>query len=295
MNVTPQPALFVNEHVTAPENRLNLGLFALLNVPAFRGWFLQRLQLPAGTVVYPPQNVAGCRPDLVAVAPGGEVLCWIEIELGPPDAAQLQAYRKAFAERVICIAGAPDGDVTLGEIAQEVSRIQPEMDDQATRSAHVVLDLIKLLAGKAQAWNYAEPDDSLRGQPLVAALLDRLPDRLIFGSPPLPPGKIVLSTITQKGWTLRVYSHKATTNHSLSVMWNPAVGRGVVRVPSRIRLNRYLPNGSGASEYGDWLAEAFDAGVATLRERQSAPVQELALLERADDLAAQLRELSVAG
>ena len=294
------PELFVREHVTAPENRLNLALFALLNVDTFRSWFLRRLDLPPESVVYPPQNVAGGRPDFVAVQPDGRVLCWIEVELGPPDDPQLDKYRSTLGDRVICIAGTGGGSLApdcleLSEIAGQVREIRPRLNGQQQRSAQVVFDLIGLLAGKAQTWNYKDPDDRLKQEPLIAALVERLPDRFISGTPPLPRGKILLSTTTQKGWTLRVYSHASKTDRSFSVMWNPAVGRGVVRVPSQAWLNRYLPKGSAAAEYGAWLREAFEVDVSGLRERQNAPVSELALLERADDLAAVLGTMSLAG
>lgn len=235
---SPPPALFVREHVSAPENRLNLALFALLNVPAFHAWFLRRLELPADSVVYPPQNVAGVRPDFVVVERGGGVRCWIEVELGPPDTAQLLNYH-TLGGQVLCIAGTDDGDLTLGEIAEAVGQIEPGLNEQQKRSAEVLLDLIRLLAGKAQAWNYAEPDGRLKQQPLITALVER--------------------------------------------------------VPSWAWLSRYLPNGSAAQDYADWLAEAFEVDVSGLKDRQSAPVSELALLERVEDLADRLSAMSLAG
>ena len=295
---SPPPALFVREHVQAPENRLNLALFALLNVPAFQAWFLRRLYLTDDSLVYPPQNVAGGRPDLVAVHPGGRVLCWIEVELGPPDLAQLNTYRSTLAEPVRCIAGtATDDDdvIQLSEIADAVRQIQPRLAGQQRLNAQVLLDLIGLLAGKSGTWNYADPGDGLKQEPLIAALVERLSDQIIFDVPPLPPGKILLSTITQKGWTLRVHSRASKTDRSFSVMWNHALGRGVVRVPSQAWLSRYLPNGNAATEYMDFLAQAFEVDVSGLRERQSAPVPELGLLERADDFATVLRAMSLAG
>ena len=172
---TPPPALFVREHVQAPENRLNLALFALLNVPAFHAWFLRRLGIPDGSVVYPPQNVAGGRPDFVAVHPGGDVLCWIEVELGPPDRPQLTNYRTTLDEPVMCIAGTNDGALALGEIADNVRQIKPGMDKQQKLSARVLLDLIGLLAGKAATSNYADPEDPLKQELLIAALSERPP------------------------------------------------------------------------------------------------------------------------
>lgn len=292
MGVTPPPALFVQEHVTAPENRLNLALFALLNVREFREWFLSRLDFPADSVVYPPQDTAGVRPDLVVVDEGGRVSAWIEVELGAPDEQQLKQYRSAFPERVLCIPGTEGGDLSLGEIADRVRQFSAE-DKQHEMSARVLVDLIDRLASKTQPLNYADPDDAVRRERLVAAVVDRTQDRVTFAGPPLP-GQIWLATITQKGWTLRVYSHRSSAERSVSVMWNRAIGRGEVRVPSKERLARLLPSGAAAASYVGWL-ESFGVNVSALRERQSAPILELALLERVDELVDRLGALAAAG
>ena len=282
----PAPDPFVREHVQAPENRLNLALLALLNVVEFRAWFLDRLELPLASVVYPPQNSKGIRPDFVVVGLGGTVQCWIEVELGPPDHAQLTTFRERLAEPVMCIAGTDSGDVALEEIAATVRRIRPTLDDQQAVSARMLLELIELSAGKAASESYADPDDNLRREPLIAALAERLQDRLIFGTPPVPPGKIVLTTITQKGWTLRLYSPVSQADRSFSVMWNQAVGRGMVSVPSHARLERYLPDSGGAGVFVDFLARTVGVDVSQLPDRGSASVPEGELLEHVDDLAA---------
>ena len=65
----PVPDPFVNEDIAKPENRTNLALFALMNIPHFSDWIVHRLGLPQDTVIYPPQNVAGnLRPDFVTVS-----------------------------------------------------------------------------------------------------------------------------------------------------------------------------------------------------------------------------------
>ena len=231
----------------------------------------------------------------MAIKPNGEVRCWIEVELGPPDLAQLKNYRATLDEPVICIAGTADGDLSLGEIADGVRQLQPEVDEQQKISAQVLLDLIEQRAGKTETWNYADPEKGLRQEPLIAEMAARLPNRIIFGTPPLLPGNVLVSTISQKAWTLRVYSHASKTDRSVSVMWNPAVGRGVVRVPSQALLSRCLPKREAAAEYASWLAKEFEVDVASLEEGESAPVSERSLLERADELATLLEAMSLAG
>jgi len=169
----PPPALFVQEYLGAAENRVNLALFALLNVDSFREWFLKRLGLPGDATVYPPQNVKGSRPDFVVVAADGGVLGWIEVELGPPDQPQLGAYREKFDEPVLCIAGTAAGDLELDAVASAVLARRPSMGRQQQVSADVLVALVNRLAGTTEVWNYAEPREGLRREPLIAALAER--------------------------------------------------------------------------------------------------------------------------
>ena len=289
----PAPDPFVREHVTAPENRLNLALLALLNVAMFRAWFLERLKLPPMSVVYPPQNWKGVRPDFVAVRPDGAVQGWIEVELGPPDHAQLKTFRERLTEPVVCIAGTDGGDVRLAEIATEVRRIRPMLDRQQTVSARMLLKLVEVTARKPVSTSYADPDDNLRREPLITALAEWLGDRLIFGTPPVPPGKVLLTTITQKGWTLRLYSPLSQIDSSFSVIWNQAVGRGVLRVPSQASLNRYLPKNGGEVVFVHFLDRTLGVDVSQLPMRGSASVSEEELLEHVDELAAVLTVMSL--
>ncbi|MCX6023158.1 MAG: DUF6508 domain-containing protein [Chloroflexi bacterium] len=63
----PPPDLFVREDVSKPENRVNLALFSLMLVPQFRHRFLRELGLDVDSIVYPPRNVPGGRPDFVVI------------------------------------------------------------------------------------------------------------------------------------------------------------------------------------------------------------------------------------
>lgn len=288
----PAPEPFVREHVQAPENRLNLAMLAMLNVVEFRSWRVDRLQLPVGSVIYPPQNVKGVRPDFVVVEPDGTVHSWIEVELGSPDAVQLKTFRERLDEPVLCIAGADGGDLALGQIAAAVLEIRSGLDEQQAITADMLLKLIELSAGKAASTSYADPEESLRRQPLIAGLAEQLQDRLMFGTPPVPAGKILLSTITQKGWTLRLHSPASQADRSFSVMWNQAVGRGVVSVPAQAALDSYVPNKDAAAAYGEFLARTAGVDISQLPIRGSASVSEGALLERLDELAAILTVMS---
>ena len=86
--------LFVNEDISKPENRVNLGLFSLMQQDWFREWLLKRLSLPTDAVVYPPKNVGSRRPDLKVTRDGAD-LAMIEVELGA-NFGQAEDYRGKF-------------------------------------------------------------------------------------------------------------------------------------------------------------------------------------------------------
>ena len=256
--------------MTAPENRLNLALFALLNVREFREWFLSRLDFPADSVVYPPQDTAGVRPDLVVVDEGGRVSAWIEVELGAPDEQQLKQYRSAFPERVLCIPGTEGGDLSLGEIADRVRQFSAE-DKQHEMSARVLVDLIDRLASKTQPLNYADPDDAVRRERLVAAVVWTRSRKICQGGAnfrrvaPLPGSKYSAIWLAATLMTRRRVGRAASTRtgpQAVAARAVPsqrhvgargprrAIGRGEAGMPSpsppsKERLsNRLLPSGA---------------------------------------------------
>ena len=63
----------------------------------------------------------------------------------------------------------------------------------------MLLELIETSGGNPAPVTYIDPRDHLVGQEsLSAALAERLHDRLVFGTPSIQPGKMLLTMITQK-------------------------------------------------------------------------------------------------
>lgn len=272
---------------------MNLALLAMFTVTTFRSWFLGRLGFPPGSVVYPPQNTLGGRPDFVVVE-GKNVLGWIEVELGGPNVAQMADYLERFDGHICCVSGAGAGDLLLSEIAEQLALLEPQLDQQQTLSAHMLRDLISQLGGKSNNVDYASPAEDFQTEPLLIAIAQRLGDRLIFGKPPPPPGQLVVSTITQKGWTLRVYS-KIAAGRSASVLFNQSVGGTSVLIPSSLHLQRYLPNGGAVEEYVAFVRTALQVDLTMLAKDRRASMPESRLVEQADALATHLGALALAG
>jgi hypothetical protein len=290
----PPPELFVNEDISKPENRTNLALFGLMLVPDIRTWLLKRLALPTDSIVYPPQNTAGGRPDFVVVGPDETVVSWIEVELGGANVSQLKQDRGQLSEPVKSVVGpkSAGGDVSLEEIAEVVNGPQfQDLDRQQTVHVGVFTALVKDVAGKTTLFAYVHPEDQIRARPIVRELANALGNTLRFGTPPITPGTAQISTITQKGWTLRVFS-KAAAGGTVSLMRDQVSSKSEVRLPSRARLERCFPTAEDrvAAYVSPW--NELGADLAALGERQSLAVAEKAVLDHLDRVAECVRALA---
>lgn len=296
----PAPDPFVREHVSHPENRTNLALFALLNVAAFRDWFLSALNLDADAIVYPPQNVGGGRPDFVVVDPAlDRVRAWIEVELGGANQQQLDAYRANLHDPVKSIVGPKslrqNDDLSLEEIAEYVdSVLLPILDPQARVTARMLIALVREMVRPIVYASYVVPNAALIAQPLLQTLSQRMGPILRSGGAVIPPGYVQVTTQTQKGWTLRVHA-KGNFDRSVSVMWSTSAGSGTVRIPSRSRLERCL----GSSDVAEMAIAAyvgflhrFGLDIGTIGESANLPLDEAPLFSHVDELATYLTALA---
>ena len=290
----PAPDLFVREDVAKPENRVNLALFSLMLVPSFREWFLKRLKLDPQARVYPPRNQPGGRPDFVVVAPDGSVLAWIEVELGGENSAQLSAYRAALAEPIKSLIGVDGygGDLSLQEIAAAVTDMSDGLDLQQAMNAGVLVQLIAELAHPPQAAQYIEPSDTIRMDPLIRALEQRLPGMIVFGIPPVRPGTVHVGSMSQSGWTIRVYSTEAA-GRSVQLMNRPT-NAIAVRIPAQRHLEHYLPLAPQAVHRYSELMLGLGIDLSKLKAREHLPISEELLLSKIDELVSCIRELAAA-
>lgn len=285
------PALFINEDVSKPENRVNLALFSLMLIEDFRKWLLQKLSLPQNSIIYPPQNMKGFRPDFVVVA-DDRVVAWIEVELGAENGVQMKSYRSAFNEPVRSIVGSESdhGDVSLEAIAHVLNiEYFQGLDRQQSVSIGIFTKLVNVLKSQSRQFNYTDPNEAIRINPLINQLQNHLGFVLQFGVPPIISGVAQVSTITQKGWTIRVYS-KVSKSGSVSLMWNQSNG---IRIPSYERLLRCLPSAVDAIDGYRALLQSLGVDIRTISEAQSLLINESLLLSNIVQLAACIRMLAV--
>jgi hypothetical protein len=280
---TPEPGVFVKEDISKHENRVNLALLNTLMVPAFRHWLLGRLGFPPDCVIYPPQNIGSSRPDLVVVR-NGVVKGWIEIELGGEDAGQLGTYREQFLEPVKCIVGlrdaASDVGMSLEELADTARDCMDEVFDRQQRNiVQIFVDLVSQSPTSSASVDYVTPGKWIEEEPFVRALCDRL-ESVIIGKPPVTQSKLQFTTITQRGWTLRVFARN-TTYGSISILWKQAVPGRILRVPSVEQLRKYL-SAAAVDDYRQFFKERFELDIAQISGQQSLAVIEAQLLTHLD-------------
>ena len=236
---TLRPEIFINEDLSKNENRVNLSLYSLMLIPAVREIFLYSLHLPNNSVIYPPQTTKGVRPDFV-VCHENNVIAWIEAEFGSENQKQLNTYKELFYERVISITGNEgcSGDVSLNKIAEKIRHIKgysPQQEIHVQGFNELVLNLSHNNAYK----EYTEPLDELRKLPIFQALINELGAAVIyFGAPPVQNGRLLVTTITQSGWSIKVMTKEAAGN-SFSLSWS--TGNNLVRFPSKDKLLHYFP------------------------------------------------------
>ena len=240
--------LFVNEHLSRPENRINVALFGLMAQDWFRIWLLLRLDMPENAIVFPPTNTGPQRPDFTIEDPvTGKTFGWIEVEIGS-DEGQLRRYSEYFMRefgkedsvKSICGRG---GDLSLECIS---SRLKTELDagtlaPQSGLSVRLLRKLIDQALGRdASASKPVPVSERMKDHWLVRALTHRLGDRLDFDLKPAVPNRLKANARGESGFSLRVQS-PIPSGREVSIL-NVRGGAEDVRFASRAHLERHLPD-----------------------------------------------------
>ena len=116
--------------------------------------------------------------------------------------------------------------------------------------------------------------DKMREHPIVKIISERLDVSFELKSN-LNPGDIVMNTRKEKGFSLRIYSRKSKTQHSLSIM---AISGGspFVILPSKLKLRKYLPETK--EKFIDQFSSiinkmGFNIDVISINQREQVPVE----------------------
>ena len=235
--MTSSDDLFVKEDTSKPENRVNLALFSLMQQDWFREWVLKRLCLPADSVIYPPTNVQGRRPDLKVVHGGSEV-AMIEVELGT-NPRQAEDYRMQF-DVVKTIWGKKEdsSDLSLEEIAKFLEEPRYLSSQTRINVEHLSRLIEQGLSERSSLRDRGNVSEEMWEHRLVVALRDRLGDRLEATTRQVGIGHLKADTVGKGGFSLKVNRRDRTGEVAL---FSISAGAHLI-FPSRQKLNRCLPN-----------------------------------------------------
>ncbi|MXY20260.1 MAG: hypothetical protein F4Y49_02875 [Dehalococcoidia bacterium] len=280
--------IFTNEDTSKPENRVNLALFSLMPQDWLREWFLEKLNLPPDSILYPPTNEQGARPDLKVETPDGSTTAWIEVELGT-NVEQIEDYRSRYREPIKSVWGRRDhgGDLSLEEIRDFLSRRVGSLPRQTEVNVRHLRKLIKDgLDGHSVSQERTEVSEKVRCHPFVVGLEERLGDKLKFTRGRINPGELKADAIMEDGFSLRAFSPVSTTGSVF--LLNIRGGSQQAKFPNKLWLEKYLPDdrSSAIEEYVALLNEIglnIDTGKTNVYARGSLCVDDV--LPYLDDLA----------
>jgi hypothetical protein len=292
---SPAPELFINEDVSKLENRINLALFNLMLIPEIREWLLSELGFPTDSIMYPPKNNAAGRPDFVVVDNTDNVVGWVEVEQGTENIEQLKIYRDILSQPVKSLVGpeSAGGDLSLERITKKINfELENPLDRQQSINSEVFTNLVNQISKGSASWNYVEPSKEVRNNPFILQLGTYLEGILDYGTPPVKPGIAQVSTITQKGWTIRIYS-KVAVSRSVSLLWDQSIGRGIIRIPSYARLIRCLPSSLSLIEDYTSFLRTLGVDIRIITEKQNMPIDESKLQKSIIDLAKIIKEFAL--
>jgi len=292
INDFPAPEVFVNEDISKLENRINLALFNLMLIPEIREWLLLELKLPIDSIVYPPKNNAAGRPDFVVVDSTGQIAGWIEVEQGGENTQQLKTYRAVLSQPVKSLVGPESavGDLSLEKIAKKINfEFTDIFDRQQSVNTEVFTNLVNQISKGSNSWNYTEPSEEVQKNHFLIQLGRHLEGIFVYGTPPVKPGTAQVSTITQRGWTVRVYS-KIATGGSVSLLWDQSIGKETIRVPSYKRLARCFPLSLDLVENYASFFRKLGVDTQMISEKQSMSVSQKDLENNVVSLSQLIRE-----
>jgi len=270
------------EDTSKPENRVNLTLFHLLMNDGVKEYIFSKLQLDNDCVVYPAPNLVteefdiGDRPDF-KIERDGKLVGYIEVELGK-DIAQVNKYNQKTADhvRIYSIFGKPSdgGDLSLEEIYTYLKANQGTIirGAQDYWSLKLLLKLIEyyIIEGNFKSNNKrASISETMRNSSLITALYEGIGIQNILDKESDKPekGKLLLNTVGEGGFSVRVYARNSNTS-SFSLMWRSG-GRDTIYFPAYVKMEKYIANKQFIERYAKLLISLGCIDIMNIGERQS--------------------------
>lgn len=269
--------MHIHEDTSKPENRVNITLFHLLMNEGIKNMITEKLGLDKNCVIFPASGlviedfVSSHRPDFV-IQLNNDIIGYIEVELGK-DLAQVKTYKDLARDdiKIYSIFGKKEygGDLSLEEIYSFVKNKKGKIpnDSQEHYSMKLLLELIKyyVIDGNYKANNKRTSiSDGMKDTPIIKALYNSIDNDKIIDEEggKIVEGKLLINTISQSGYSVRVYSRESK-NKQLSIMAR-SKGEPRIQFPSYKKMKNYLPNNIDFVEEYTNLLE--NLGAMTIKE-----------------------------
>lgn len=254
-----------NEDMSKPENRTNLAFFSTLMIPEIHSFVCDRLELPKDVTIFPSPNLvteesgSTVRPDFkITKSYPGRAIGYLEIELGKEDGAQVQKYNKELGVPVYSIVGKKSyrqngrsGDLSLEEIYYWALKvIESRLNSQQHASLDLFCTLVKryVIDGNFHASNKrCDISEEISNSPLMRKVYSYFGEPTILRNARIERGKILLNTISENGFSLRVYCTQSR-NKTFSLMCRTA-GKKEIEFPSLCKLRKYFPSKKRDTEF----------------------------------------------
>lgn len=233
--------LFVREDISKPENRINLTMFHLLMIDDFRDWFYLKLNLDPSSVIYPVTNSGGNRPDMI-IKNDSKIIGCIEVELGSENVSQTLSYSNIY-EKVITICGLPrhNSDLSLEEIKDHLNVLDTSgLNPQQKLSIKYLVKLIETYIYGFETNTRTQISTKVSEHAFFKIIIESLSDIIANNISKIYPGEIVVDTVKDEGFSLKVYS-KLSKNNKVALI-SRSGGRDTVIFQSAQKYRNYLPN-----------------------------------------------------
>ena len=297
------------EDLSKPENRTNWALLAIFQLPEIKALICQKLDLSTSVLFSPSPNlitenfVTTQRPDIkLTTTLTGTPFAYIEVELGSENKEQVRRYKKDTKLPIYSIVGM-DSDVSdcecpaisLQELCLEARNIQKTKysENQESVSLELFCGLVEhyVINGNFDSNKRESISDKMRESTVIRFFFDYFGEDKFIDSGKCEAGKFLLDTVSENGFSLRVYS-KESNKKSLSIMARSG-GRAEIIFPSSEKLKKYLPHKlESVNSYVKLLEELGASDICYIKEKQRTSLPLNIVEENLKSLADSIRMLS---
>jgi len=231
--------LFVREDISKPENRINLAIFHLMMVDEFREWFYRKLNIDRSSVIYPVTNSGGNRPDMI-IKNGSKTTGCIEVELGSENVSQTQTYSQHY-ERIYTISGlkSHNTDLSLEEVKDFINNVdKSSYNPQQVLSMTYLSKLIETYIYGFESNTRTQISEKVSEHSFFKVIIDSLQDIISDSISKIYPGEIVIDTVKDEGFSLKVYS--SLSNNKKLALISRSGGRDTIIFQSADKYKHYL-------------------------------------------------------